>query len=112
AAGVEAAHRAAAAIGNDPGFAKSLAEPAPQPVPPRRLRADAQIDFGTAGAWMREHWPGRLAQQREALEQQLAQRNWSEAQRTVDSARGAYADTAFPPFVAGTLALARDDVEG
>ena len=110
-AGVEVAHRAVEAAGNDSGFVRSLSDPGPQPAPPRRLRADAQIDFGRVGAWMREHWPGRLAQQREALEQQLAQRNWAEAERVVDSTRRAYAGTAFPPFLAGTLELARGNAE-
>src|SRR5439155_12405153 len=111
-AGVEVAHRAVEAAGNDSGFVRSVTDPGPEPAPPRRLRADAQIDFGTVGAWMREHWPGRLAQQREALEQQLAQRNWAEAERVVESARRAWPDTEFPPFLAGILALARDDDVG
>ena len=109
-AATEAARRATESIGNDAGFLQAVTDRGPEPAPPRRLRADAQIDFGTVGAWMREHWPGRLAQQREALEQQLAQRNWAEAERVVESARRAWPDTEFPPFLAGILALARDDV--
>ena len=109
-AGKQAARRALAAAGGDPVLSRALAEPFPEPAPPRRLRPDAQIDFGTVSAWMREHWPGRLAQQREALQQQIGQRHWAEAERIVDSARRAYADTAFPPFLAGTLELARDNV--
>src|SRR5205823_571863 len=108
----EAARRATERIGKDAGFLQAVTDPGPEPAPPRRLRADAQIDFGTVGAWMREHWQGRLAQQREALEQQLAQRNWAEAERVVESARRAWPDTEFPPFLAGILALARDDDVG
>ena len=66
-AATEAARRATESIGNDAGFLQAVTDRGPEPAPPRRLRADAQIDFGTVGAWMREHWPGRLAQQREAL---------------------------------------------
>lgn len=57
----------------------------------------------------REHWPGRLAQLRQALEVQLRQQRWSEAQQVVDSARGAYPDTAFAAFLAGILELARGE---
>src|SRR5439155_1622711 len=111
-AATEAARRATQSVGNDAGLLQAVTDPGPEPAQPRRLRADAQIDFGTVGAWMREHWPGRLAQQREALEQQLAQRNWAEAERVVESARRAWPDTEFPPFLAGILALARDDDVG
>src|SRR5439155_5952660 len=97
-AATEAARRATQSVGNDAGLLQAVTDPGPEPAQPRRLRADAQIDFGTVGAWMREHWPGRLAQQREALEQQLAQRNWAEAERVVESARRAWPDTEFPPF--------------
>ena len=55
----------------------------------------------------REHWPGRLAQMRQALELQLRQQSWSDAQRVVDSARRAYPDTAFAAFLGGILELAR-----
>jgi predicted Zn-dependent protease len=83
----------------------------PAPAPPRRLRPDAQVDFGRLGAWTREHWPGRLAATREALEVQLREKNWAEAQRIVDSARRAWPETSFGPFLAGALELARGQMD-
>jgi predicted Zn-dependent protease len=63
------------------------------------------------GAWTREHWPGRLAQLRQALEAQLQQQNWIEAQRIVDSARSTYPDTAFAAFLAGILGVSRGQAD-
>ena len=102
-AGTEAANRAIAAVGRD---AVDNLDPGPAPAPPRHLRADAQTDRGNVGAWMREHWPGRLAEMREELETQLRQKKWNEAQRIVDSARRAYPDSTFGAFMAGTFDLA------
>lgn len=83
----------------------------PAPAPPRRLRADAETDLGRTGAWMREHWPGRLAGVREELETRLRERNWTEAQRVADSAARAYPESSFAPFLSGTLHLARGEAE-
>jgi predicted Zn-dependent protease len=79
----------------------------PAPAPPRRLRPDAQTDFGRLGAWTREHWPGRLGGIREALEVQIREENWTGAQGIVDSARRTWPGTSFAPYLAGTLELAR-----
>jgi predicted Zn-dependent protease len=83
----------------------------PAPAPPSRLRADAQTDHGNIAALPRERWPGRLAQMRQALEVQLRQQNWTEAQRIVESARRTYPDTPFGPWLAGILELARGNAD-
>jgi tetratricopeptide (TPR) repeat protein len=84
----------------------------PAPAPPGRLRGEAQTDHGNIAALPRERWPGRLAQMRQALEVQLRQQNWTEAQRIVESARRTYPDTAFGPWLAGILELARGNADG
>jgi len=83
----------------------------PAPAPPSRLRTDAQTDHGKVAALPRERWPGRLAQMRQALELQLRQQNWTEAQRIVESARRRYPDTPFGPWLAGILELARGNAD-
>ena len=83
----------------------------PAPAPPSRLRADAQTDRGNIVALARERWPGSLAQMRQALEVQLRQQNWTEAQRIVEAARRTYPDTAFGPWLAGILELARGNAD-
>ena len=98
---------------NDPAAIAALLaeligrELGPVPVPSSRLRAEAQSGHGKLAALAREHWPGRLAQMRQALEVQMRQQNWSAAQRIVETARQTYADSAFAPFLAGILELAR-----
>ncbi len=79
----------------------------PPPAPSARVRAEARMAATDPAALAREHWPGRLAQTRQALEVQLRQQRWDEAQRVVDSARKAYPDTAFAAFLGGILELAR-----
>ncbi len=83
----------------------------PPPAAPRRLRAEDQIDVGNLGAWTRERWPGRLGETRQALEAQLQKQSWTEAQRIVDSARNEYPDSAFAPYLAGILELARGNAQ-
>lgn len=83
----------------------------PLTAPPRRLRADAQTDRGNLGAWTREHWPGRLAEIRQSLEAQLKRRDWTEAQRIIDSADSAYRGSAFPAFLRGVLEIARGNLD-
>lgn len=83
----------------------------PVPAPPGRLRADGHTDHGTIAALPRERWPGRLAQMRQALEMQLQQQNWTEAQRIIESARRTYPDTPFGPWLAGILELARGNAD-
>ena len=83
----------------------------PLPAAPRRLRPDAESEAGSLGAWTREHWPGRLAQLRHALEAQLRQKNWVEAQRIADAARRTYPETAFAAFLAGILEVSRDNAD-
>jgi tetratricopeptide (TPR) repeat protein len=131
--GMETARRAMAAVGERPDLQAALAslervgsDPAalaallagdagqslgPSPAPPRRLRPDAQTDRGSLGAWTREHWPGHLAAIRQSLDAQLQRQDWAEAQRTVDSAAQAYPGSAFSPFLAGVLELARDNLD-
>lgn len=84
----------------------------PAPAPPSRLRTDAQPDHGKVAPLPRERWPGRLAQMRQALEVQLRQQSWTEAQRIVEFARRAYPDTPFGPWLAGILELARGNADG
>jgi tetratricopeptide (TPR) repeat protein len=83
----------------------------PAPVPSSRLRAEAESGRGKLLALAREHWPGRLAQMRQALEVQLRQQDWSAAQRILEAARRTYADSAFAPFLAGILELARGNAD-
>jgi len=78
----------------------------PAPAPPSTVRGEAQT-----AALPRERWPGRLAQMRQALEVQLRQQDWTEAQRIVESARLTYPDTAFGPWLAGILELARGNAD-
>jgi predicted Zn-dependent protease len=59
----------------------------------------------------REHWPGRMAQMRQALELHMRQQSWSDAERMVESARRMYPGTSFPPFLAGIVQLARGDAD-
>jgi predicted Zn-dependent protease len=82
----------------------------PAPVPADRIRAEFH-SVGTTAARAREHWPGRLAQMRGALEVHLRQQKWTEAQRLVELARRTYPDTPFAPFVAGIFELARGKAE-
>ncbi|MGZ6058238.1 MAG: tetratricopeptide repeat protein [Myxococcaceae bacterium] len=79
----------------------------PAPAPSARIRAEARMAATDPAVLGREHWPGRLAQMRQALEVQLRQQSWSDAQRVVDSARRTYPDTAFAAFLGGILELAR-----
>ena len=81
-------------------------------VPSARVRAEMEAGADALDALAREHWPGRLARLRQALEQRLRQQDWGSGERVVDSARGAFAGTAFPPFLAGILELARGNPEG
>src|ERR1700682_2352421 len=130
AAAIDAGKRAIAVIGRDPGLLPKLAfldaahdpiQPLAQPdealdllaapAPPRRLRADGQVDPGNLASWTREQWPGRLAETRQALEVQLQQQDWGGAQRVVGSAGAAYPDTAFAPYLAGIFELARGNTD-
>ena len=79
----------------------------PAPIPAARFRAETQSTGNRFASVSREHWPGRLAQIRQALEMEMRQQNWTAAQRIVDSARREYPDTAFAPFLAGIVELAQ-----
>jgi predicted Zn-dependent protease len=83
----------------------------PAPAPPSRLRGETQTDRGNIAALSRERWPGRLAEMRQAVEVQLRQQNWTEAQRIVEFARRTYPDTTFGPWLAGILELARGNAD-
>jgi len=83
----------------------------PAPAPSARIRVEARMAATDPAVLGLEHWPGRLAQMRQALEVQLRQQSWSEAQRIVDSARRAYPNTAFAAFLGGILELARGNAE-
>src|SRR5204863_407973 len=63
------------------------------PIPSTRFRAETQSTGNRFASVAREHWPGRLAQIRQALEMEMRQQNWAAAQRIVDSARQGYPDT-------------------
>jgi len=120
-AGIEAAKQAVTKLGERPvlvgllaGIQRSelgAAELGPPPAPPRRLRPDAHTGRGSLGAWVREHWPGRLAEIRQALEEPLGKQDWAAAQGVVDSGAVVSPGSAFAPFLAGTLELARGDFE-
>ena len=81
------------------------------PVPAGRVRAEAQAGGGKLAALSREHWPGRMAQMRQALEMQLRKQDWAAAERVVTAAGQAYPEGPFAPFVAGILDLARGRAE-
>ena len=90
---------------------KLLEQSGSAPVPSSRVRAEAQSGRDKLAALAREHWPGRLAQMRRALEVHLRQQNWTAAERVVESARRTYPEGAFAPFLAGILELARGDAD-
>lgn len=85
---------------------------APGPAPPRRLRADAQVDRSALGAWTREYWPGRMADVRKRFEQETQRRDWAGAQRIVDEATLEFPGAVLGPFLAGLLDLQRGDLDG
>jgi len=103
--------RSAAARGEheaaDGRFPESVASLGPAPIPSTRFRAEARSTGNRFTSVGREHWPGRLAQIRQSLELEMRQQNWTAAQGIVDSARRAYPDTAFAPFLAGIVELAQ-----
>lgn len=123
-AGLEAAGRGIAAVGEDPALVRLRdwlsseraadaigRELGPPPVAPARLRAEALRNSDKLAALAQEHWPGRLAQMRQALEVQLRQKDWTAARRTVESAEHTYPDTAFAAFLAGIVELAQGNVD-
>jgi cellulose synthase operon protein C len=104
---------AEAAVKLDPALAQPLApmlsgRGAPPAVSPERIRAERESTDNPLAA-AREHWPGRLAQVRQALEAAMRRQDWAAGERTVAAAEQAYPGTAFAPFLAGILALARGD---
>jgi len=78
-------------------------------VPSSPVRAEPQSGRDKLAVLAREHWPGRLAQMRQALEIQMRKQDWPAAERIVESARRTFPDGAFVPFLAGILELARGD---
>jgi tetratricopeptide (TPR) repeat protein len=121
-AGIDAADRGIAALGQDAavvrlrewlasepgGNAASMeGELGPPPVASNRVRAEAQRAGDKLASLAQEHWPGRLAQMRQSLEAQLRQQEWTAAEQTVETAQRTYPDTAFAPFLAGIVELAR-----
>ncbi len=95
---------------------RAAGQPAPvdatraAPAHPARLRAEMRgAGADPLAALAREHWPGRLARARQALDDRMRRQDWASAERIVDSARGAWPGTVFPPFLAGLLQLARGD---
>ena len=83
----------------------------PPPAPPRRSRPDASSDAGSLGAWTREQWPGRLREIRKSLDVAIQAGNWNEANRIVETSAKDAPATAFPPYLAGSLALAQGKVD-
>jgi tetratricopeptide (TPR) repeat protein len=125
-AGIEAAGRGIAALGQDPALVRlrdwlssergsDLAtiarELGPPPVAAVQARAEAQRSSDKLAAQAQEHWPGRLAQIRQALEVQLRQQDWTAAGRTVESAKSTWPETAFASFLAGIVELAQGDAQ-
>ena len=99
------------ALRTDGASAPGTEDGAPVPAAPRRSRDDAQIDVGGLGTWAREAWPGRLGERRRQLEERIRQQGWTEARGIVDSARRAYPDSVFAPYLGGILELARGNAE-
>jgi predicted Zn-dependent protease len=96
----------------DAVVARSLAtELGPPPAPAARVRAEAWMKATDPGIATREHWPGRLAQTRQALEGRLRQQDWAGAEGIVDSVHLKYPGTVFAAFVGGILELARGRAE-
>src|SRR5689334_14516615 len=93
------------------GKTGSTVDRGPPPAAPRRLRPDAQVDRSALGAWTREYWPGRMGELRKTFDGQLRQRDWAEAQRTVDAATLQFPGSIFGPFLAGLLDLQRGDAD-
>jgi tetratricopeptide (TPR) repeat protein len=92
----------------DAAVSRTLArELGPSPASAARVRAEAWLSSTDPGVVTREHWPGRLAQIRQALEGRLRQQDWAGAQAIVTSARLKYPGTAFAAFLGGILELAR-----
>jgi predicted Zn-dependent protease len=92
--------------------ARSLAaELGPPPAPAARVRAEAWMKAADPSIATREHWPGRLAQLRQALEGRLRQQDWAGAEGVVESVRQKYPGTVFSAFVGGILELARGRTE-
>lgn len=83
----------------------------PAPAPPRRSRPDASSDRGSLGAWTREQWPGRLGEIRKSLDVAIQAGNWDQANRIVETSAKDAPATAFPPYLAGSLALAQGKVD-
>jgi predicted Zn-dependent protease len=83
----------------------------PPPAPAARVRAEAWMKATDPGIATREHWPGRLAQTRQALEGPLRRQDWAGAQEILDSVRRKYPETAFAAFLGGILELARGRTE-
>ena len=83
----------------------------PAPAPPRRSRPDASSDRGSLGAWTREQWPGRLGEIRKSLDAAIQAGNWDQANRIVETSAKDAPATAFPPYLAGSLALAQGKVD-
>jgi tetratricopeptide (TPR) repeat protein len=83
----------------------------PAPAPPRRSRPDATSDQGSLGAWTREQWPGRLSEIRKSLDVAIKAGNWDEANRIVETSSKDAPSTAFPPYLAGWLALAQGKID-
>ena len=119
-AGIAVAQQAMGRVGGQPALKALLAgltadglatDLGPSPAPPRRLRVDAQTGRGNLGEWMREHWPGLLAEVRQAFDAALQKRDWLEAQHLIDASASAYPGSAFVPYLAGMLELARGNLE-
>jgi tetratricopeptide (TPR) repeat protein len=83
----------------------------PSPAPPRRSRPDASSDRGSLGAWTREQWPGRLGEIRKSLDAAIQAGDWDQANRIVETSAKDAPATAFPPYLAGLLALAQGKVD-
>jgi tetratricopeptide (TPR) repeat protein len=119
-AGLASAKQAVGKVGEQPALKALVAgltaegaatDLGPAPAPPRRLRVDAQTGRGNLGEWTREHWPGRLAEVRQAFDAAVQKRDWVEAQRLIDSSASAYPNSVFVPYLEGVLELGRGNLE-
>jgi len=92
--------------------ARTLArELGPPPASAARVRAEAWLSSADPAVVTREHWPGRLAHIRQALEGRLRQQDWAGAEEIVSSVRRKYPGTAFAAFIVGIFELARGRTE-
>ncbi|MFN2546095.1 MAG: tetratricopeptide repeat protein [Myxococcales bacterium] len=77
-------------------------------VPPKAAPRSQRLD-GRDVSFRLEQWAGRLGDLRQQLESAVREKSWNDAEHLVLEAGKVASGTAFPPFMQGTLDLARGD---